>query len=326
MAARNEAFTIRFCLQSLVGFADQVVCIDNGSEDGTLGEMERFKEEYGDQVEVDIASLPGALLGDCREEGLRRTRRQWHLRWDADMVARTNGPDDIQELRQRALADDRPRTIQLPRINLYGDLKHIHRLYPVVDPGEPFLLRFGRGIKYREFGKFDAIRTPLHYAQERESKAYIFHLGLKSDENSMHRFHYFTWRETVNRGGPGLDPDLRTLEGFTRRRNLELFGTTDRRSLKYRNQRVGQYLLAPYDSQRYGDYPEVLRGELERPERFEVVYRNGQPWRIDYQDAEMLAYEPTADDLEWDPEVFLRCVLSEEQCRLLGITPSTELN
>ncbi len=324
VAARNEAYTILLCLRSLVGVADQIVCIDNGSDDGTLNKMESFKEEYGDQVEVEIVTMPEALLAECREEGLRRTRRQWHLLWAGDMVATTSGSRDIRELRERVLANDRPRTIQIPRINLYGDLRHTYRLAPVVDSGEPFLMRFGRGMRYREFGRFDAARAPLYYAQEREPKPYIFHLaGLKSDENSMHRFHYFAWRETVNREGTSLDPELRTLEGFTRRRNLELFATTDRRSLKFRNQRLVQYLLVPYDPDRYGDYPDLLKEELAQPQRFEVVYRNGRPWtRIDHEDTEMAGYEPTADDLEWDPEAFLRGLLTEEQCRLVGIAPT----
>ena len=323
VAARDEAYTIGFCLRSLIGFADQVVCVDNGSEDGTLGEMEAFQTEHGDRLEVDVVSLPGALLGDCREAGLRLTRRQWHLRWDADMVAKTSGPESILRLRDEVLADDRPRTIQLPRTNLTGDLRHTHRLTPVVDPGEPILMRFGRGIEYREFGRFDAVRVPLHYIQRKEPGRHYFHLaGLKSDQNLIHRFHYFAWRETVNREGAALDPELRTLEGYKRRMNQELFGTNDPRSVKFRYRRQLCYHFTRYDPERYGDYPELLRDELSRPQRFEVVYRDGRPWtRVDHEDAEMLAYEPTAQDLEWDPEGFLRRFLSEEDCRLLDISP-----
>ena len=323
VAARDEDYTIGFCLRSLVGFADQIVCVDNGSEDSTLHEMEVFKEEYGHQVEVDIASLPGALLGECREEGLRLTRRQWHLRWDADMVARTSGPDSFLKLRDEALADGRPRTIQLPRTNLVGDLRHTRLLSPVVDAGEPWLMRVGSGIEYREYGKFDAVRVPLYYVQRREPGQYIFHLGgLKADENLMHRFHYFDWRETVNREGRRLDPELRTLEGFKRRRNLELYGTNEPLSLKFRFRRQFCYDLTAYDPERFGDYPELLRDALSRPQRFEVVYQDGRPWtRIDHQDAEMCEYEPTSADLEWDPEAFLRRFYTDEQCRMVGISP-----
>jgi glycosyltransferase involved in cell wall biosynthesis len=324
VAARDEAYTIGFCLRGLIGFADQIVCIDNGSEDETLQEMRTFRENYGDRVDADVVSMPGALLGDCREEGLRRARRQWHLRWDADMVAKTSGPESMLDLRARVLTDQRPRTIQLPRTNLVGDLRHAGRFGPVVDPGEPILVRFGRGIEYREFGRFDALRAPLHYAQRAEQGRHYFHLaGLKSDENLIHRFHYFTWREAVNRKGPALDPALHDLDDFKRVRNLELFGTNEPRSLKFRYQRQLSYHFVRYDESEYGAYPEVLGEELSRSDpRFEVVYRDGRPWiRMDRGDEEMRGYEPTAEDLAWSPEDFLRRFLSPEQCRMVGIEP-----
>jgi glycosyltransferase involved in cell wall biosynthesis len=308
----------------LIGFADQIVCIDNGSNDGTLRKMEEFRERFRDRVEVDVVSMPGALLGDCRDEGLRRTRYQWHLRWDADLVAKTSGPESMLDLRARVLTDQRPRTIQLPATSLIGDLRHAGRFGPVVDPGEPILVRFGRGIEYREFGRFDALRAPLHYAQRAEQGRHYFHMaGLKSDENLIHRFHYFIWRELVNREGPALDPALRDLEDFKRIRNLELFGTNEPRSLKFRYQRQLSYHFVRYDESEHGAYPEVLREELARPDpRFEVTYRDDRPWiRIDRADAEMRDYEPTDEDLAWSPEAFLRRFLSAEQCHQAGIDP-----
>jgi glycosyltransferase involved in cell wall biosynthesis len=155
VAARNEAYAIDLCLRSLVGFADQIICVDNGSTDGTLERMNRFRDSCGDQAEVDIVSLPNGLLVDCREEGLRRTRHQWHLRWDADMVAKTSGPENLVRLRDEILRDDRPRTMQLSYTNLIGDLRHTVRIGNVVAPGEHYLARFGRGIGYREYGRYE---------------------------------------------------------------------------------------------------------------------------------------------------------------------------
>jgi hypothetical protein len=143
MAARDEEYTVGFALRSLVGFADQIICVDNGSEDGTLRQMEAFREQYGDRVDVEVLSRPGVLVGELWEAGLDRTRHQWFSPWDADMVAKTSGRENILELRRRMLADGRPRIIQLPHTNLFGDLRHVQRLNPVHDPGEPKLFRFG---------------------------------------------------------------------------------------------------------------------------------------------------------------------------------------
>ena len=324
VAARDEEYTIGFCLEGLLGLADQIVCIDNGSEDATLDQIEAFAEKHGNRVDMDVVSLPGAQLVDCWEEGLRRTTRQWHLRWDADRVAHTTGPDSVVELRERVLRDARPRTIQLPYVNLHGDLRHTLRLLPVLGGGEPYLIRFGRGIRYREYGRLPAVKVPLYYEQLQEPRQHFFHLGgLKSDRNLMHRFYYFDWRGVVNRDGDAIDPELRTLDGFKRRRNVELFGTDEPRSVKFRYQRQLCRQLVRYDPEQYGEYPEALQAELSSPEpRFEVVYRDGRPWaRIDRADKEMLEYKPTPADLTWNPEDFLRRILTDEQCRTIGISP-----
>jgi glycosyltransferase involved in cell wall biosynthesis len=311
------------CLESLIGIADQIVCVDNGSEDDTLALMHDFRARRGTEVRVDIVSLPGALLGDCREAGLDATRHQWHLRWDADMVAKTSGPESMHEVRAQALADRRPRAIQLPRTNLYSDLHHTLRLGPVVDPGEPILISFGRGISYREFGKFDTIRLPLYHRQVAHPGRTYFHLaGLKSDENLIHRFNYFAWREAVNAGRPAGRLDFAE---FTRRRNLELFGTNSRCPLKFRFQRQFVQSLARYDASRWGEYPAILRPLLEGPQRFEVVYRDQRPYlRLDHADPEMIAYEPTAEDLAWDPAIFLAKFLSATQLAELGLLEAKE--
>ena len=90
VVARDEGYTIPFALQTLVGFADQIICIDNGSRDETLGAMEAFRDEFGTVVAIEVVSLPGALVGECWDAGLERTRHQWFSPWDADMVARTS--------------------------------------------------------------------------------------------------------------------------------------------------------------------------------------------------------------------------------------------
>lgn len=323
VVARDEDYTVRFALRSLVDFADQIVCVDNGSQDRTLSEMEAFRDECEDRVAVEVLSLPGKLVGELWEAGLERTRYQWFSPWDADMVAKTTGRESILDLRTRVLNDSRPRTILMPTTNLGADLRHVGGHDPVSYPNEPKLFRFGRAMRYREYGRYYAVRLPLHYIETVAPHQHYLHLAaVKSDDNLIHRFHYWTWRETVNHEGEALDPELRTLEGFKRRRNEELFGTNESRSLKWRYQRQLSYHQVPYDPELYGEYPESLRGELNGPQRFEVTYRDGRPWnRIDHEDEEMVGYEPTAEDLAWDPEAFLRRFLAPDHLRRLGLEP-----
>jgi glycosyltransferase involved in cell wall biosynthesis len=303
VSAKNEAYIIPFCLKSLIGVVDQVVCIDNGSDDGTLELMKQFQTEFGDRIEVNVLEMPGALLGDCRNAGLQQTRYKWHLRWDADMVCRTSGGDDMKLLREKVLKDDRPRTIQLPRTNLRGDLHHTRKNLPAIDPGEPILVRFGKDIEYVEYGKFDVIKVPFYYAIEKENQRYYFHCeGLKSDDNLIYRRQYFEWREAFNAHTDSNRPkEVSDFGLFKENWCIREFGTSDRRSLKWRFQREFCNRLERIDTQLFGDYPDVLKPELQNANaRFQVILKDGKPYlRVDGSDSEMLGYEPTKEDLPW---------------------------
>ncbi len=315
ISAKDEAYLIPFCLKSLIGVADQIVCIDNGSKDGTLRAMEKFKEEFGGQAEVDVISMPGALLGDCRNAGVRAARYQWHLRWDADMISKTSGEDNMIHFREKVLKVNKPTSFQLPRTNLIGDLSHTHKKNPVIDQGEPFLIWLTRDVFYKEYGKFDAIKIPFYHQRKKEKRSYIFHCqGIKSVDNLIHRFHYFTWRELVNSGKPNrYSAWLNDFEAFKKERNLYLFGTNDEITLAWRYYRQLATHYIKYNPQKYGDYPPVLKEAIEKDYlRFKVIYRDGKPFSIeDKENHKLNGYMPTAEDLSWDVTQFFR-KLSEE--------------
>jgi len=316
VSAKNEGYTIPFCLRSLVGSVDQVVCIDNGSTDDTFIKMLKFKEDFGKQIEVEVLSMPDELLGDCREAGMKFSKYEWHLRWDADMVAKTTGDESFSKLREKILKDDRPRAIALPRTNIYGDLTHTSKRENIVDPGEPIMVWFNKHVCYEEYGKFDTIKIPYYYRMDQEEKRYYFHCaGLKSIENSMHRFHYFTWRDKLNiakRKNMDIAEELSDFEKFKITREMKLFDTNDKKSLKFRYQRqLAELHYIKYDTQKYGDYPEILKEEIHNNrERFRVIYKDGKSYsRIDKEDIDMLEYEPTKADLDWNPQEFLQRLL-----------------
>jgi len=303
VSAKNEEYIIPFCLKSLVGVVDQVVCIDNGSDDETLKVMQAFKAAYGHLIEVDVLEMPDALLGDCRNAGLENTRYKWHLRWDADMVCRTSGSESMLLLREKVLKDDRPRTIQLPRTNLRGDFHHTRKNLPAIDPGEPILVRFGKDVKYVEYGKFDVIRVPFYYAITKEEKRYYFHCeGLKSDDNLIYRRQYFEWREAFNKYSDADRPkEVADFVTYKQAWNLKYFGTNEPLSLKWRFQREFCNRLVKVDATVFGEYPDVLKNEKEGlGTRFVIVMKDGRPYtRTDLKDAEMARYEPTEEDLRW---------------------------
>ncbi|MDB5282463.1 MAG: putative glycosyltransferase involved in cell wall biosis [Bacteroidota bacterium] len=313
VAAKDEEYTIAMCLESLVGIADQVVCIDNGSTDGTLAIMKKFKGDFGNKLEVDILEMPGALLGDCREAGLKHTRHEWHLRWDADMICKTSWPEDMKQLRQKYLSSARPQAVQLPRTNLLGDLHHTYsQQEQVVDPGEPILVRFGRDIIYKEYGQFDTIRVPLYYKQVKETARYYFHLsGLKSANNLLHRWFYFEWRGRVNKyvnQGLPVPEEIGNFEKVKKLFAKEVLGTEEGQSIKFRFLRQFTARLGKYDANKFGAYPDIVLKEISKGEsRFEVTYKNGRPYlRTDKMDKDFIQYQPSDEDLNWDVEAYFK--------------------
>ncbi|MCF8463885.1 MAG: glycosyltransferase [Flavobacteriales bacterium] len=304
VSARNEEYILPFCLKSLVGVVDQVVLIDNGSDDRTLQIMKQFKLDNQEEITVDVLEMPGALLGDCRNAGLQHTRHKWHLRWDADMVCRTSGANSMVQIRE-LVKNDRPRTIQLPRTNLRGDFHHTRHAL-AMDPGEPILLRFGKDIKYVEYGKFDVIRVPFYYSIVKDSKHYYFHCeGLKSDGNMIYRRQYFEWRELYNSFTTENRPE--NVSDFSKYQLdwcLREFGTTDNIALKWRFTRMDCHKLRPVDKDLFGAYPDVLLEEMNSKEQhYRIIEKDGRPYiRLDKTDSEMLNYQPTPEDLKWEME------------------------
>jgi (heptosyl)LPS beta-1,4-glucosyltransferase len=75
---KNEADRIRECLDSLAGWADEIVVIDSGSTDGTVD----IAREYTDRVWV--TDWPG--FGAQKQRAVERATGEWVLSIDADEV------------------------------------------------------------------------------------------------------------------------------------------------------------------------------------------------------------------------------------------------
>lgn len=73
---RNEALHIERCLQSVHGWADEIVVIDSGSTDGTLEICKRYTEH------VHSFDWPG--FGPQKNRALARAKGRWILSLDAD--------------------------------------------------------------------------------------------------------------------------------------------------------------------------------------------------------------------------------------------------
>ena len=311
ISMKNEDYTILLALKSLIGFADEIIVIDNGSTDQSLKLVQSFKTNYSQFVKVVIIEMPDALLGECRNAGLKASTYCWHLRWDADMVAYSNGSNDIKKLKEEIMKSSTPRTYQLSRLNLYGDLQHT--MGDVREPGEPWLVWNTKDLNYREFGKFDALKIPYYYKQIIHTDDFIFHCsGTKSIDNLLHRFHYFTWREYYNYFNDVNRPEIiNNFDKFKSARNLYLFDTNEEKLLHYRYNKQLTSQFRQISKADFNYMPQVIEEENKNENRrFKVIYVDNKPFfRVDNQDTTLKNWEEIKDD--WNIQTFFEKIKQE---------------
>lgn len=295
---KDEEFAIYYCLESLIGFADQIICIDNGSTDNTVSEIKRFITNHSDNIHVILEEMPTALLVDIRQRAHELCEYNWILKWDGDNIC----TEEIKELRKKVLKLKRPSAFSIKRANLHGDLKHVQKMNPVVDNGEYFLQSFTVKQQFKEYnGRLEHAKIPIYYKMWDLKKVYVFHLsGVKSIERNIFRHCYLDWREISNKYSDRKIP----FETFKQKWIAHNFETTSNQAFKYRAARLEASYCVPYNESEFLKYPVVLKNEMEKTTpRFSINYKNNEPYiRIDAADEEMLSYQPSPEDLDWKPD------------------------
>ncbi len=267
MRVKNEADWIDLSLKSIRGIADEIVVADNGSTDGTYEILKEWASSHPGLVrlwrkpELDHCALSNFAL--------EQTAFRWVFRWDGDMVAHTDGEHPIGQLRERLLAlnPHRPCVIYLRHVNLSGDLNH-------QDPKEmvhieEYIHTFSPSARFIHPGRFEAVKFPLYYRPLFWYEPYAFHVNIKPARRMLMR--YF-WEEWMERKDYVRYP---ALEDYAAAHIGKAFGTS--RMEEAQTICVGRLLQdhIPYDPERFGPYPELLKPHLETP-KYRIEYEAGR--------------------------------------------------
>lgn len=297
MPAKDEEYTIRPCLESLIGVIDQFILIDNGSKDETLKIMKVFRERMAGQAEVIVLERPGATLLDMRQEGLSMIKYNWMIRGDADMVF----TEEIKKIRDFALKQKRASAIFLNYFNLYGDLNHKHR---IIKPtrGEYYLRNFDSSMKVVEyFGRYEHAKIPLYYKMIKTKNIAFFHIDCsKPNERLIYRTCYLDWREAKN-----TQKNVTRFEEYQKEWTLHNFGTLEPKSLNYRYSRLIASACNRLQENELKELPATLKKQSKDSAfRFFIEYQNGKPHlRHDRLDLLGQGYKPSFEDLKWVPSM-----------------------
>ncbi len=285
----GEEEWIEPCLSSLAGFADEVLVLDHGAGAQTRARLGALMPSLATPIRrLDCAGID---LPEVANRGLAESRFRWAFLWDADFVARTDGPTAIGRLK-RVLAGLDPRryhVVHVLAIELAGDLRHQfpdmrRRSDPhVLTAGGPAryvwrerrlaldrasladrLLRDSRPVEFRF--RYDTLQIPKYYRVRRWREPCLFHVNVKSRRRMLLR-HF--WLEWLGAGAPG------GLEAYARRRVREEWGLDDLDAAAARF--VEEYCrrLEPVDEVALGGYPASLAPFVARP-TYRVLYRDGR--------------------------------------------------
>ncbi len=301
--AKNEEYSLKPCLESLIGIAEQFILIDNGSEDKTLEIMKEFAEKSKNVCDVIVLEKPSTSLIEMRQEGLDYVKYNWVIRGDADMVFTS----EMYKIKQYALKQSRATAIFLKKLNFFGDLNHINRLDSPYS-GEYFLRNFDNNMRFKEFfGRLEHAPLPLYYKMTSWEKVAFYHIDCnKPNDRLIYRTCYLDWRETLNNLSADKESlKIKEFEYYQRLWNQHNFGTTNPALLNYRYSRLIASACKPLDENLKKDFPEPLRKQLnEGPFRFFLEYQGGRPFlRHDRNETKKTMLSILDTELEWEPSM-----------------------
>jgi len=266
MRIKDERDWIEAAIASITGIADEIVAMDNGSTDETWEILQDLSSQRKGQMICEQA--PDLRHAELSNAALDRTTFRWVFRFDGDMVAHTSGPHDIARLRARILdlPTDRFFLIYLRHVNLSGDLFH-------QDPQEQvhieeYIHTFSPDAHFVHPGRFEAVRFPLYYRPLFWYEPYVFHVNIKPARRMLLRYFWEDWME--------LKDYVRypTLEDYVRAHMAEEFNTSQWEEAESRcvSKIIQNHI--PFDPERFGPYPELLKPFLDAP-KYRIQYENG---------------------------------------------------
>ena len=248
---KDEADWIVLSLQSLQGFADEIIVVDNGSTDGTPARVREAAK--GSKVPIELHEKPDLGFTDVSNFALDQASYSWAFKWDGDFVGHTSGTHALPLLRERLLQLDRRRSfmIYLRLINLAGDLGHQDRREPV--HFEEYIHTRSSSARFVHEASFEAIRVPKYYMPLFWYEPYVFHVNVKPIRRLFLRQFWYEWLDHKDFGR------FSKVEDFAASRLKQAYGVDsweDAQRLFFGD--YGAHLV-PYNADVNGELPDLLK-------------------------------------------------------------------
>jgi glycosyltransferase involved in cell wall biosynthesis len=260
VAVKDEERWIKPCIQSIQHVADEIIVVDSSVLDNTTKIVQELKAANPKIRHIRFYCESPSAFALSLHVGLVNVSYKWVFKWDSDLVAKS--PEAIKEWvdRLKTLDKDRYYVIDVPRINLEGDLQHQAKLEPF-GAYEGRLFTWSPELKYAlkdnhyEQLMGDSIwgqRLPAWFNNLRWHEPYIFHCNIKSPKRMLLRQY---WGDYMIK----KDSSFQSLEEYTAYRVKTDRNLTMEQAIEAKAEEMKPYLI-PYDKARFGELPEVLKG------------------------------------------------------------------
>lgn len=200
--ARNEAKKIVYCLRSILDIFDEIVFVDNSSDDTTLSLVHHVKAEHDKHNKIKIHSYPFRLArcGPEHDEtpedsvhslayyynwALSHCSFRYVCKWDGDMVLRKMIREPFREfLDQIKAGDDKFWTLSGQTV--YRDLAGHY--YLSLGEINPALLMFPYGFQQRFYkGKhWESVKNVSHLAADKFGPVAFWELKFADEDEFSH--------------------------------------------------------------------------------------------------------------------------------------------
>ncbi len=268
MRVNNEEKWIAKSLLSLNDFADEVVVVNNNSNDNTWQEIRRVNPELNYKLIVEDESSND--ICKISYHALSLTTFRWIFRWDADFIAHTAGDRNIIKLREYLL-NLHPRKFYLIfplTVSFAGDLFHVKTGRETNSEG--YIHTWHPNLKYVKRGKFEVLKVPFFFKIKRIRKIFFVHIGsAKSIRKLLHRFFWLYWQDHLD--------DFPKIEDYIAHELQTRYNNIDPEDFVVQEFRRLILPIRKFQKSEFGDYPELLKDNLQHPD-FKVSCKNGEPF------------------------------------------------
>lgn len=259
----NNEDTLELCLASFTDLANEMVMVDDCSDDGTVDILRSFAQDAPYRFVWERNNRRRGWVAN-RQRLLEMATGDVLLSTDSDCVLREDCINDLLTIAKQVS----PKWgYHLSTIRLLGDV--FHTSHTVIGGRDPNHAIWGRGGKERWFTNPTYSEEYLEdvHLNEYPGQPPLFHLGVHSDLRMVQRCYAREWMAATG----GNEPYIPWL--------LAYVGISEEEFDEWAKQKALQICLSQgiqrYDPARWYPYPAVMQGELEKP-RYWFVYDSDQ--------------------------------------------------